>query len=203
MPGRIAPLTPAALLLSLLVLLVVSGQAQAHRLEAEYRVLPDQKVQVESWFDLTGDSPKGALVQVFRADGQLLTEGRLNDQGVFVFALAGIERLQVVVSAGEGHRKELVITAEELARRLVCIYVTGLLPGDSPVLPALVVLLITDPNAAFSPVVPRADRSSRVSVVNVLVGIGSLLAVAVALGLRQTRQRRERGKRETAKQPQC
>ena len=32
----------------------VAGPAHAHRLEAEYRILPDGQVQVESWFE-TGD----------------------------------------------------------------------------------------------------------------------------------------------------
>ncbi len=191
MPGRIAPLTSPALLLGLLVLVLVRGEAQAHRLEAEYRVLPNRQVQVESWFDETGDSPKGARVQVFRANGQLLTEGRLNDQGLFTFALARIERLQLVISAGAGHRKELLVTADELTRRLTGIYVTGLLPSSPPVLPALVVLLICDPQNAFSVPQPRADRSTRVSVVNVLVGIGSLAVIAmVALGLRKGRRPR-------------
>ena len=77
MHGRIAPLTRLA---ALALLLAAPGQARAHRLEAEYRVLPGNKVQVESWFDLTGDSPRGAQVKVYRADGQLLTDGKLDEQ---------------------------------------------------------------------------------------------------------------------------
>ena len=48
--------------LALAAALLAAGAAHAHRLEAEYRVLPDHKVQVESWFDLGGDSPRGARV---------------------------------------------------------------------------------------------------------------------------------------------
>jgi nickel transport protein len=107
MPGRYAAL-------SLLVGLWLAGRAPAHNLEGEYRVLPGGKVQIESWYDITGDSPVGAEVKVFWADGQVLTEGRLDERGLFVFAFPQAEPLKVVISAGGGHRKELTIPAEAL-----------------------------------------------------------------------------------------
>src|SRR5262249_4477637 len=87
-----------------------------HRLEGEYRVLPGRKVQVEGWFE-TGDSPRGGRVRVYRADGSPLfaEPGELDDKGVWVFAYEKPERLRVVISAGQGHRKELVISEAELA----------------------------------------------------------------------------------------
>jgi nickel transport protein len=163
----------ALILLALAGLLPAAG-AYAHRLEAEYRVLPDHKVQVESWFDLGGDSPRGARVQVLRADGSLLTEGKLDSQGVYVFSYGDAEPLKVVVSAGAGHRKELEIPAKDLA-------------PDGTAAPAA-------PGSAPPPASPgpRADRSARVSVKDVLIGVGFLLAVAAfALSLRNARQLRE------------
>jgi nickel transport protein len=166
MPGRFPALT-------LLAGLLLVGNARAHRLEGEYRVLPGGKVQIESWYDLTGDSARGAEVRVLRADGQLLTEGRTNDEGLFVFAFARAEPLQVVISAGAGHRKELAIPAAELA-------------GSAAA-----------PEAASSAPAERADRSSRVEVKDVLTGVALLLAVAAfALSLRNARQLRE-WKRQT------
>ena len=50
-------------------MLTTPGLAYAHRLEADYRVLPGGQVEVEAWFDLTRDSPRGARVQVLRPDG--------------------------------------------------------------------------------------------------------------------------------------
>lgn len=115
MLGRFTRLIPPALLVAPLAALLIAGAAQAHRLLGEYRILPDKQVRIESWFDLTGDSPVGARVQVFRPDGSLLAEGKLDDKGVFVFTYSAIEALKVVISAGAGHRAELSIAARELA----------------------------------------------------------------------------------------
>jgi hypothetical protein len=104
---RSTALTPLALLVSLLASLAVVGNAHAHRLDADatVRVI---KWQIDSWFS-DGSPPKGATVQVYRvANGQLLTEGHLDDQGSFMF-LAELEPLRVVVDADEGHHKELTL----------------------------------------------------------------------------------------------
>jgi hypothetical protein len=160
-----------SLLLSCLAILSLCNQARAHRLEAEYHVLPGHKVSVESWFDLTGDSPVGASVVVYKTGGDVLTSGELDKEGLFVFAYAHSEPLRIVVSAGAGHRKELLISAAEL-------------PGKDavPSSPAA-----TAPNGPL----PRADRSSRVDVKDVLLGLGLLLAVAAfALALGNARKLR-------------
>jgi len=161
-------------LLGLLTTLTVARPARAHRLVAEYRVLPDQKVQIESWFDTTGDPPKGATVEVFRADKQLLTSGQLNEGGVFVFSFTRAEPLKVVVYAGAGHRAELDIPEADLARGKSAEQVETLSNEDAP------------PAGE-----PRADRSSRVTVKDVLVGLSFLLAAAAfLLSLRNARQLR-------------
>lgn len=150
--------------LALASLLWLSAPAHAHRLEADYRVLPGQQVQIESWFDLTGDSPKGARVQVFRGDGQLLTEGTVDAKGLFAFHYERIEPLRVVISAGEGHRKELTIPEAALTQT---------------------------PTAGAMDAGPFADRSARVSVRDVLAGLGFLLGLAAfVLSLRNARKLR-------------
>lgn len=169
MHGRIAPLTRLAVLV---LLLAAPGPARAHRLEAEYRVLPGNKVQVESWFDLTGDSPKGAQVRVYRADGQLLTDGKLDEQGLFVFSYQEPESLRVVVSAGAGHQKELMIPARALGADG-----TAAAPKEAP--------------GMSNPPEPFADRGARVSVKDVLAGVGFLLALAAfVLSVRNARDLR-------------
>jgi hypothetical protein len=173
MRRRHGALRPPALPLAFLTLLLAAGAAPAHRLEAEYRVLPDHKVQVESWFDLGGDSPRGARVQVFRADGSLFTEGKLDRQGVFVFPYGDAEPLRVVVST-TGHRAVLEVPAQDLTPGT----------GTAPTSPGQ----DAGPTAAGA----RADRSARVSVKDVLIGVGFLLAAAAfALSLRNARQLRE------------
>jgi hypothetical protein len=138
-------------------------------------VLRGQMVQIESWFDLTGESPKNAKVEVFRANDQLLTSGRLNDEGVFVFPYTQVESLRVVVSAGAGHRKELTIPEADLAKLL----------GSQGV---------EHDSSAFrqdppSPAVLQADRSPRVSFKDVMIGIAFLLAAAAfVLGVRNARE---------------
>ncbi|HLQ45691.1 MAG TPA: carboxypeptidase-like regulatory domain-containing protein [Planctomycetaceae bacterium] len=156
-----------ALTLGLLILFCIASDARAHRLNAEYRLLPGKKVQIESWFDSTGESPKGATVQVFRPDGQLLIEGKLNEKGTFTFPHEDAGPLRVVVSAGQGHRKEFTIPASEFAEAL----------SDSA----------TQSNEA-----PLADRTSQVSVRDVLIGVGFLMAVAaLALSIRNARRLRQ------------
>jgi hypothetical protein len=155
-----------------------AGDARAHRLEADYRVLPGRRVQIESWFDLTGESPKGAAVQVYRPAGQLLTKGRLSDKGVFVFSYTQAERLRIVVSAGAGHRKELEIPEAELARGATDSQAQETSAASAEQL---------DPDP-----VPLVDRSTRVSLKDVLMGIGFLLALAAfALSVRNARRLNE------------
>src|SRR5205823_11490305 len=78
-------------------------------------LLPNRKIQVESWFS-NGDAAKGAKVQVYGAQNELVGEGELNEQGVFVFSLADIEPHTVIISAGAGHRKVLSLSAKVLER---------------------------------------------------------------------------------------
>ena len=175
MPGRFGPLKRgAAALLSLVLLLATVGTVHAHRLEAEYHVLPGQKVQVESWFDTTGDSPKGAKVEVFGPDQQLRTSGRLDEEGIFIFSFSQPEPLTVVVSAGAGHRKELLIPRTELLPS------TLRESGDEAV------SAVTSPDET-----PRADRSSRVTIKDILIGVSFLLSLAAfILSIRNARQLR-------------
>jgi hypothetical protein len=154
-----------------------AGDARAHRLEADYRVLPGRRIQIESWFDLTGESPKGAEVKVYRPAGQLLTQGRLSDRGVFVFSYTQAERLKIVISAGAGHRKELEIPEAVLARE----------PMDPAQATSAASAEQLDPDPA-----PLADRSTRVSLKDVLMGVGFLLALAAfALSVRNARRLNE------------
>jgi hypothetical protein len=120
--------------------------AWAHRLEAEAKTKKVQKVKIESWFDL-GGVPAGARVQVLRKiDDQLLLERTLDENGRFTF-YADNEPLRVLISAGDGHQKEIEI----------------------------------QPEADVTSPLPAVDRSPRVGIKDVLVGISLLLALAAFL----------------------
>jgi hypothetical protein len=149
-----------------LAVLVTAGSAAAHRLDAEYRVLPGKLVRVESWFE-TGDSPKGAQVQVFRESGELLVQGGLSSQGLFLFAYEEAEPLKVVIDTRD-HRKELAIAAADLVAPAG---EKGTTPTDGP---------------------PLADRGSPATVRDVLSGFALVLAAAALwLSWRNARQLRD------------
>jgi hypothetical protein len=170
MNSRSAFLTPPAIALATAVFLCLGPEARAHRLEASYRVLPGGKVQIESWYDVTGESPEDAKVQVYGADGRLMTEGATDEKGLFTFNYAQPEALRVIVSAGAGHRKELTIPEVQLTASTTV--------GTAAPLEA-------DPRTPF------ADRTARTSVKDVLIGVGFLLALAAfVLGVRNARELR-------------
>jgi cobalt/nickel transport system permease protein len=180
-PPAVPIKTTTLLLLSVVALLSAAAPARAHRLEADYRVLPkEKKVKVESWFE-SGGSPRSATVQVYRSDKQLLVEGKLNDDGVFVFRYEEPDTLRVVVAAPGGHRKELTIPKKELEGAE-----EGQAPAEGPRPP--------DAGAADSPGDGSrfADRSSRTSVKDILLGLSVLLSAAgFVLGVRNARELRE------------
>jgi hypothetical protein len=57
-------------------------------------------------------------VQVFRPENRLLVQGQLDEEGRFVFQFEVAEPLEVIVSAGAGHRKSFVIPREKLDQGL-------------------------------------------------------------------------------------
>lgn len=192
---------PPTVLLAMLTLQFFSGRADAHRLEAEYRVLPGGRVRIESWFDLTGDSPHGASVKVYRPDNTILTEGRLDDQGQFVFPYGKAEDLRVVIAAGAGHSKELTIPSGKLpAPASAPTAAPGGPAGDHRPNPAKL-----EKGATWEqdPDVPPADRNPRVSVKDVLIGVAFLLAAgAFYLSLRNARELREMRRRARGVHPE-
>jgi cobalt/nickel transport system permease protein len=102
-------------LLALLGLPLLATPAHAHRLKAEYAILPDGRVRISSYFAITGDPPEKAKVEVFGPDDGLWTEGALDARGEFVFEPPSRGVVRVVVSAGAGHRAELSFTQGEPA----------------------------------------------------------------------------------------
>jgi cobalt/nickel transport system permease protein len=113
----ITPSRPPALLVAVFTLVFAAGPARAHRPQADFTVLPGRQVQIEGWFD-PGGPMIGAKVQVFRPEKRLLVEGQLDGEGRFIFRFPEVEPLEVIVSAGAGHRKSFVIPREMLDQGL-------------------------------------------------------------------------------------
>ncbi len=171
-----------AILLSPLLLLAAANPASAHHLEADYRVLSDKRIQIESWFDITGDSANGARVAVLHDDGRPLTNGTTDAQGMFVFHYDKAERLTVKVDAGMGHAKQLSIPETALANT------------SEP---------MAVPDAPLSPKEPApfANRESHFQFRDILIVFGFIFGLAAfVLTLRHSYVLREM-KREQEKRP--
>jgi len=165
MPRRFSSLSLVSLSLSC----VTAGAAWGHRLVVDYTIRPDGKVQVESWFDPTGNSARHARVKILRADDTVLHEGFTDSQGVYVFSREGVAALKIVVSAGEGHRAETDIPGKDIA------------PTGKP------------EEEATTSTVPVLDRRPRESLKDILTGITFVLALgAFILSVQNARRLRQR-----------
>lgn len=161
---------------ALLGWLLTCESAQAHNLEAEATLRPGWQIQVESWYE-TGDAPAGARVEVYRAGGELLTEGRLNEHGLWLFSYRQLEPLRIVIRAGGGHRAELQLTAEKLTRYSACSLAACLTPTPSPWLAAALLVPACDRLPSPAPeAVTRRNAGTQWK--NLLIGVLALLAVA-------------------------
>jgi cobalt/nickel transport system permease protein len=176
-----------ALFLAPLLLLAGARPAFAHRLEAEHKILPDKRIVIESWFDLTGDAAHGAKVRVTRPDGSVVAEGEIDAKGLFVFPFEKAETLKVVVNAGMGHAKELQIPESELSNA-----------GAAN----------TEPQAPTPapPPEPTADRSSKFQFRDILIALAFIFGLAAfVLSLRHGRvlreMKREQEKRHASEPP--
>jgi cobalt/nickel transport system permease protein len=112
-PPRSVAAPSSAASLAIFVLLTTAKLAHAHRLNAEFYVLPDRQIRIESYFQ--DDSiPREATVEVRREDGSLLVQGRVDDKGCFLFRFTQAESLHATIDAGAGHRITLVIPRDKL-----------------------------------------------------------------------------------------
>jgi hypothetical protein len=170
------------------LLLLLAGEAQAHRLEAQVFVRPFGFIQVESWYE-TGDIPKAAKVEVFGPNDELLTTGRLDDKGTFLFPYEESGPLRIVVNAGAGHLATEHVKTDELARaventRAIRTWIACATPTPAPLLAAPLLVEIR----AAPPMSPIAPRDTGPQYGRLLLGVGILLGVATAaLGLRRMR----------------
>lgn len=106
------------LIAAALLALMLPAPARAHRLKAECHVLSDNRVQVEGWYDTTGQPAEGAAVEVLHADLSVVARGKLDAQGLFVFIRAGTGPLKILINDGQGHAAELPLGEAALGRAL-------------------------------------------------------------------------------------
>jgi hypothetical protein len=197
--GSVYEALRSALLSSLLVtfsFLLSPSLAHAHNLAAKAVLVPPGRIQVEGWFE-PGGGARGARVQVFRASGQLVVEGRLNDEGIFTLSYHDVEPLHIVVNAGAGHRAEAAISGELLGRDALCTCVACITPTPSPCLTASVLTALQLDDSPSLPPQPLVRRQRGTPYRNLLLGV-SILVVIAALAVQWQRWQKLRAARGKA-----
>jgi hypothetical protein len=111
-PGSQTPATTPgvtrAAAIAVLLLLAATGPVRAHNLGAK-AVLRGDHVEVEAYY--SDDTPaRDARVVVHDNADKLIADGRTDDAGRWQFPAPPPGRYVVVVDAGSGHRKRLVVT---------------------------------------------------------------------------------------------
>jgi cobalt/nickel transport system permease protein len=169
----------SAALTVFIALLMTANPARAHRLQADYFLVADRQVRIESYFD-DGKTPQSATVEVRRPDGRLLAQGPLDSQGCFVFAFDEAESLEVTINAGAGHRKSFVIPCEQLQQKAQ--------PPDEDT-----------PNFVAQGPFPGRDSHDalREQIKDALIGVSFLLSVAAFLLSWRTHRRLRRSEKES------
>lgn len=89
------------------------GQAWAHKV-AVYAYAEGDKLMGEGYF-AGGDKAMNCPVELYDSQGKLLAKGQTDGQGAFVLPKPqAAPPLKLVLNAGEGHRAEYEVTAEDL-----------------------------------------------------------------------------------------
>ncbi len=159
------------MLLALVALFAGANAAQAHRLNADYYVLPDRRVRIESYFP-DDTVPQGATVEVRRKDGSLLAEGKVDAKGCFLFRFTKAEPLEATINAGAGHRKTILIPREHLEQYAATAQEEATAPAEQ---------------GPFRGV--EAHDSLREQIKEALIGVSFVLSVAAfALSWRNSRR---------------
>ena len=99
-------------ILATLLLSVCAWSAQAHKVNMFATVEGDQ-VFIEGYF-LDGKKPMHSEVTVYDSNNKQLLTGLTNNEGQFSFKIPAPGPLRVKLNAGEGHLKEITLTADEL-----------------------------------------------------------------------------------------
>lgn len=109
---------PGLILLWLLLFLLLSSTALAHRVNI-FAYVEGREIQVECGFSKTQRVKHGKIEVLDAKSGQLLLNGQTDEQGIFRFlippqASQAEKGLLVRIFAGEGHQNEWLISPAEL-----------------------------------------------------------------------------------------
>jgi len=109
--GKISRVAAGYLPVLILMVLFNAPPALAHRVSIFAWVQGDT-VHTQSKF-MGGKRPDKALVEVFDETGKLLLKGETDAQGLFSFQTQKISDMQIVLTAGMGHRAVWTLSSED------------------------------------------------------------------------------------------
>ncbi|MBN2326431.1 MAG: hypothetical protein JXR73_04690 [Candidatus Omnitrophica bacterium] len=94
----------------------IAGAASAHRMDLDCYA-EGNEIVIEAW---TGrdDVVVGGEVAITAEDGTILIQGKTDDQGRFRWKPGAVQSISISVYAGEGHKKSLDISQEDLSALL-------------------------------------------------------------------------------------
>ena len=101
-----------SLVLASILIVASAPQVLAHRLNV-YAWVEGGNVKVAAYYSRKS-KPKNIPVYVYGPGGELMLEGKTDEEGAFSFRPTGICDLKIVVEAGDGHRAECNLTAADL-----------------------------------------------------------------------------------------
>lgn len=164
----------------LLLALALLGQtsAQAHRVNV-FAYVEGNDIVVECGYSKSKRVRNGAVTVLDAASGETLLEGTTDEQGLFRFPVPHQARqseadLRILLQAGEGHRNEWIVAAEEFLGAKT----PAPAPDPSPAMEA---------KAAETPPAPALSRSDVEEVV------GALLDARLAPIKRELLEQSQRG----------
>ena len=124
----------AGLAVTLFCCLATPLAAQAHKVTI-FAWAEGDRVFTESKFS-GGKMVKAGKVEVFDSSGNLLLEGRTDDNGAFAFQAPSITDLKIVLTAGMGHQNSWLLSAADLGQGELTPRATHASPSDPTVLEA-------------------------------------------------------------------
>lgn len=109
--------------LVLIACLIPVSLAHAHKVTI-FAWIEGETVHTESKFS-GGKRVQGGKVEIFDSSGALMLDGRTDSNGVFSFKAPRITDMNIVLTAGMGHKNSWRLSADELGER-------GLVPSLAP-----------------------------------------------------------------------
>ena len=113
-PGRVAAgVHPVVIFMALLTV----STALAHGVSI-FAWIQGETVHTQSKF-MGGKRPNQALIEVFDETGNLLLKGKTDTQGLFSFKAPKISDMQIVLTAGMGHRAVWTLSKDDFQEAVV------------------------------------------------------------------------------------